>query len=260
MTSPMTDILGSVESPPKYAEVQKQIRRFILSKSLRPGDRLPTESQIATAIGVSRTAVREGLRSLEALGIIEARQGDGRYVRAFNFDAVLDDLLYCLVFEAQPVVEALQVREALEVGFIERAAKLLTEEDLRDLRENVARMRERALRHEAFFIDEDMSFHRILFRRLGNTILLRILSYFWALFCRLLDHPSLCPQDPMAIVRIHEEILAAVEARSDKRARDALTAHFAEVHARLSRVAGVMRSSQPAVSSSPTSLEKEEAQ
>jgi DNA-binding FadR family transcriptional regulator len=192
------EVLGTVPSTPKFAEVQKQIRRFILNKSLRPGDRLPTEGQIASAIGVSRTAVREGLRSLEALGIIEARQGDGRYVRAFNFDAVLDDLLYCLVFEAHPVLEALQVREALEVWFIDRAIELLTDEDLKNLRENVGRMRERALQDEAFFVDEDMDFHRILFSRLGNTVLLRILSYFWALFRGLLDRPSLRPRDPMS--------------------------------------------------------------
>ncbi len=229
------NMLQALPSSLKHTEVQKQIRRFILSNELKPGNRLPTEAQIASSIGVSRTAVREGLRSLEALGIIEVRQGDGRYVRAFNFDAILDDLLYSLVFEVHPVLEALEVRQALEVAFIERAVQSLTLEDLQELRKNVARMRERAERHEVFFLDEDMAFHQILFSRLGNQILLKVLSYFWALFRNLLDQPLLRPQSPMAIVKMHNDILVAVEARDGSRARDALVAHFAEVEERYSR-------------------------
>jgi len=59
--------LKTLSSSLKHSEVQKQIRKFIRSNDLRPGNRLPTEAQIASRIGVSRTAVREGLRSLEAL-------------------------------------------------------------------------------------------------------------------------------------------------------------------------------------------------
>jgi DNA-binding FadR family transcriptional regulator len=232
---PQAYTLKTLSSSLKHSEVQKQIRKFILSNDLRPGNRLPTEAQIASRIGVSRTAVREGLRSLEALGIIEVRHGNGRYVRAFNFDAILDDLLYSLVFEARPVLEALEVRRALEVAFIERAVQTLTSDDLQELRRNVARMRERAERREAFFLDEDMAFHQILFSRLGNQVLLKVLSYFWALFRNLLDQPSLRPRSPMAIVAMHDDILVAVEARDKARARAALVAHFDEVGERYAR-------------------------
>jgi DNA-binding FadR family transcriptional regulator len=242
MTSNNT--LQALPSSLKHTEVQKQIRRFILSNNLKPGNRLPTEAQIASGIGVSRTAVREGLRSLEALGIIDVRQGDGRYVRAFNFDAILDDLLYSLVFEVRPVLEALEVRQALEVAFIERAVQSLTPVDLQDLRKNVVRMRERAGRHEAFFLDEDMAFHQILFSRLGNQILLKVLSYFWTLFRNLLDQPLLRPQSPTAIVKMHEDILIAVEARDGSRARGALVAHFAEVGERYRRAFEEMQRSE----------------
>jgi DNA-binding FadR family transcriptional regulator len=227
--------LETLTSPLKHAEVQKQIRKFILRNGLRPGSRLPSEAQIASSIKVSRTAVREALRSLEAVGIIEVRHGDGRYVRTFNFDAIVDDLLHSLIFEIRPVLEALDVRQALEVAFIERAVETLTEDDLRELRTNVLRMRERAEHHEAFFLDEDMAFHRILFSRLGNQVLLKVLSYFWALFRNLLDQPSLRPEVPMAVVNAHDDILRAVEARDPLRARTALVAHFEEVETRYRR-------------------------
>jgi DNA-binding FadR family transcriptional regulator len=239
--------LQTLSSSLKHTEVQRQIRKFILGNNLRPGNRLPTEAQIASSIGVSRTAVREGLRSLEALGIIEVRHGNGRYVRAFNFDAIVDDLLYSLVFELRPVLEALEVRQALEVAFIERAVQTLTPEDLQELRKNVARMRERAERHEMFFLDEDMAFHQILFSRLGNQILLRVLGYFWALFRNLLDKPSLRPQSPMSIVKMHEDILIAVEARDETRARHALVAHFSEVGERYRRAFERMERSETRV-------------
>src|SRR5579871_1141095 len=217
----------------KYAEVQRLIRSFIASNKLRDGERLPTEEQIATALGVSRTAVREGLRSLEALGLIEARQGDGRYVRALNFDTIFDELVSSLAYDVPPVIDALDVRRVLEMGFIEQAMGLLTPEDLQALRDTVAEMRRHVEHDDPFFIDEDILFHRILFGRLGNATLLKMLTYFWALFRSLLDRDAIRHKDPMAVVRMHESILHAVEVKDPHAARTMLAAHFADVEARL---------------------------
>jgi len=225
-------LLQAVASPVKHAEVKRQIRRFIVESGLKPGDRLPTEQHIAYAIGVSRTAVREGLRSLEALGVIEARQGDGRYIRAFNFDAILDNLPYSLAVDPHPVRELLEVREALELSFIERAMSLLTADDVEALRLILRTMGEKA-RSQGYFIEEDMSFHRAIFARLGNTVLSKTLNAFWVLLQRLLDQPRLRARDPQQVYERHVEILAAIEAGDAGRAREALRVHFDDIRRRL---------------------------
>jgi DNA-binding FadR family transcriptional regulator len=227
-------ILHAFVPSAKHAEVRRQVRHFILESGLQPGDRLPTEEQIAGAIGVSRTAVREGLRSLEAIGMIEARQGDGRYVRVFNLDALLESLHYSLALDPQPIRDLLEVREALEVAFIDRAMSLLTQADLEHLREIVKAMGEKA-KSQGFFPDEDMAFHRAIFARVGNTVLDKILSAFWGLLRNLIDKPLLRPRNPIQTYERHVEILAVIEARDAERARKALRIHFDDIKERLRR-------------------------
>lgn len=97
--------------PDLQQAIQQQIKRYILDKRLREGDRLPSKEDPAHQLGSSRTAIREALSGLEALGLIEVRHGSGRYVRPFNFSAVLDNLAHCK--QHRSLYDALARREAL---------------------------------------------------------------------------------------------------------------------------------------------------
>ena len=96
--------------------IQDQIKQYITDNRLGAGDLLPPEGQLATDLGVSRGSVREAVKALESLGIVEVRHGDGVRVRAFNFDSVFDLLSYGLVFDPVRAAEVLQIRVWLEVA------------------------------------------------------------------------------------------------------------------------------------------------
>ena len=140
-----------------------RLKEYILANRLQAGDPLPTEAQLADQLGVSRAAVREGLRSLESLGMIYSRRGEGRYVRGFNLDPILENLHYSLLFDTEDPREMIEVREQLEIGFIGAAIAAMDSETLSDLRSLVTEMRQRALSGE-YFLDKDLEFHASIYR------------------------------------------------------------------------------------------------
>jgi DNA-binding FadR family transcriptional regulator len=79
---------------PLYRQAQEQLKLFIARRELRPGDPLPSEGALAEDLGMSRLVLREATKSLEALGIVEARHGEGVFVSAFSFEPILDNLPY----------------------------------------------------------------------------------------------------------------------------------------------------------------------
>src|SRR5579884_1011800 len=113
-------MLQSLRVPPLHDAIQRQLKQYILDRGLQPGARLPTEEQISREIGVSRNVVREALRGLESIGMIEARHGEGRFVREFNFDAILDNLAYAVYFDRHSYDDLMEVRGELEIAFVGR--------------------------------------------------------------------------------------------------------------------------------------------
>jgi DNA-binding FadR family transcriptional regulator len=215
-----------------HLRIQDQIRRYIVHNRLRPGDRLPTEDALAGQLGASRTAVREALRSLEAVGVITTRQGSGRYVGAFDLRALVRGLSYALVFDAASIQELLQVRRALEGSFLGAALRTLDRDALGEMDALVAAMRARATRG-ALFIAEDRAFHLVLFRGLHNRVLNTLLDAFWSLFETSLAEPLRRSTDLLRTVRHHAAIVRALRGGNLARARAALERHFDDVEGRL---------------------------
>ncbi len=114
-----------LRTPALSRAIQDQIKQYITERRLRPGDALPPETQLAADLGVSRGSVREAIKALESLGIVEVRHGNGIFVREFNFDSVLELLSYGLVFDRSKITEILQIRKWLEAAAIGEAVKLI---------------------------------------------------------------------------------------------------------------------------------------
>ena len=102
---------------------------------------------MTSALHVGRTAIRETFRRLEALGIVETRQGFGRVLREFNFDSILDGLSFGLASQTPDIVEILGIRKALDAYYIAEAMPNITIEDIEVLSGIVKRMEERQVRN-----------------------------------------------------------------------------------------------------------------
>ena len=205
---------------------------YILDEGLKPGDRLPSENEMARSLGVSRTAVREAMRGLEATGIIETRHGVGRRVKTFEFGNIADHLAYSLTVDLGSIQDLLDVRRALELAFLPAVIGVVTPEQLAALDEHVAGMRAKAA-IDLPFGAIDMDFHRELFSGVENRVLQELLATFWRLFLGVEEKGGLPPADQVRTAELHAAIVDAVRARNVTRARGVMDEHFRDVERRL---------------------------
>lgn len=147
----------------RHRLIQDRLRSYIAHNRPRVGDKLPSEESLGQSLGVSRTAIREALCGLEAVGIIEARHGVGWIVRPFDFGPILENLSYGLVFQNRSILQITEIRKALDAYFIEPAIENLADGDLESLSAVVERMKERS--DAGLDIErEDHDFHQLLYR------------------------------------------------------------------------------------------------
>lgn len=228
---------------PAHRQAQLAIKQYILDRNLQPGDGLPPESQLAKDIGVSRLSLREGVKSLEAVGILEARQGEGLYVKAFSFDAIFEQLPYSFAIDGQSLRHLLQVRMALEEGLVGMLANRSTPAQLQELDHLCAVMLEKARRGEPFE-EEDREFHHVLYAPLENPFLDRLVAMFWEVFHRLNGNTGVILWHLEQTAHDHQAIVNALRTHDARDITAAMRAHFQQINLRLG-------SENPALTTSP---------
>src|SRR3989339_662690 len=125
----------------KISETALQsIKLYILDNNLKAGDLLPSETELSGTLGIGRASIREAFRSLEALGIIVTAQGKGRYIRDFNYEAMVENLSYNLKIHVDDFRQIIDVRMALEESFLKKSMEILNEDDYRELELLLERM------------------------------------------------------------------------------------------------------------------------
>lgn len=211
--------------------IQDQIKQYITDNRLGSGDLLPPEGQLAADLGVSRGSVREAVKALESLGIVEVRHGDGVRVRAFNFDSTFDLLSYGLIFDPTRITEILQIRIWLEVAAVADAINLISDEALAGITALLDQWEEKAARGEDVS-EEDRKFHRMLYTPLGNESLIGLIDMFWVVYHSLAIQSLGTDHQPVATVTAHRELLAAVKLRDTALAAQRMRTHFRNLEAR----------------------------
>lgn len=215
-----------------FRAAQERLRQYIDDHDLRPGDALPSEAKLAESLGISRISLREATRSLQSLGVIQARSGRGLFVSEFSFRPILEQLPYRVAVGGASLHEVLVVREALEEGLVEMVAKQLTPGDLDDLQAMVDEM-ERLERAGGSLNDIDKAFHARLYLPLENALVSSMIDTFWELFNRLYN--SLPGERAAHPARVHQDIVDAL--RAGVGMSDAMVAHFSYIRHRLEPLA-----------------------
>lgn len=221
----------------RAAEVQEAVKEIILARGLVAGDPLPTEFELMDELSAGRNSVREALKALQAVGIVEIRHGFGMFVGRMTLHGLVDELAFhsrmTLADGCDELGHLMEVRELLESGLVQR----LVEEhaDLTPATEVMAQMAAEA-RAGAVSVETDRRFHEVLYQPLGNPLVIRLLSAFWDVYEQLRDRLGDADESPDDVVRRHRDILDAVTAGDGSRAAAATRAHFDGVRARLDRL------------------------
>ena len=155
-----------------YEVIIEQIEEFFLNGELRLGEKLPSERELASRFGVSRTSVREALQALEIRGSIEIRRGGGSFIKKSEFQLVSDALSSTIIqAEYNLVYEMLELRRALEVESVSLAAQRATSADLEKIHESLEQMAVSGKDVEAG-VQADLHFHLQIVQATHNKLLI----------------------------------------------------------------------------------------
>ncbi|WP_276309644.1 FadR/GntR family transcriptional regulator [Peribacillus acanthi] len=150
-----------------------QIQENYLNGELKPGDKLPTERELASLFNISRTSVREALRKLKIDGFIEIKQGSGSFIKLAHIRKAGDELSSSILdAEINLIYEMLDLRRVLEVECVHLASQKASSEDLARIREALQMMNQ-AKDDEASGLQADISFHLNIVRASHNSIYIK---------------------------------------------------------------------------------------
>ncbi|WP_309238477.1 FadR/GntR family transcriptional regulator [Actinoplanes aureus] len=225
--------------PSRTDEVQQQIKHLILERGLTAGDPMPTELELLEEINVSRNSLREALKALQAVGIVEIRHGFGMYVGTMSLVSLVDELTFhgrmSLQAGRNDLRHLVQIREVLESGLIQQVIRERGTGAAGDELTGVMEQMEAEARAGAVSAETDKRFHELLYQPLGNPLVIQLLAAFWDVYHALHAELDEADETPAEIAARHRRVYDAVRAGDVEESIAALNEHFSGIRRRLSR-------------------------
>jgi len=210
-----------------YQGIVEQIEKLLERGELRPGDQLPPERALAEQFQVSRASVREALRTLELLGVVETRPGGGTFVRQVSPDDLMKPL-QSLIARGHSVRDVIEVRGVVEPALAALAAERIGEEQLAELRQILAEQERKVAAGEPY-IEEDTRFHQVIGDAAHNDLLTTMLSVIWDVLRTSRESWAQTNQRAHASIDAHKRILDALVRRDSGAASAASADHIRAV-------------------------------
>lgn len=218
---------------PAYKLAAQEIKRFIETHGLTVGQSLPPEPALAQQLGISRPSLREGIKALESVGVLQSRHGEGVYVANFSFDSIVDNLPYSMLADRVQLGQLLEVREALEVGMLDKLIDRIPATDVAALRTLAESMMVKAKAGESF-AQEDRQFHATMFACMQNPFLDRLVDLFWRVFQKMAHTlPETSPSSGVQTAKDHLEIVVRIEQKNPMELTAAHMRHFRGINHKL---------------------------
>lgn len=226
----MTSIFKPIRPKKVSEEIAGQIKEMISSGEFTPGEKIPSERDLAATFGVSRPTVREALLALEMMGFVEAHQGGGTYVCSLTDPSSQDPLTLLLKDKSPRVMKTLiEARMGLESWSAFLAAKNASEEEISDMLD-LCRIMEEQASDGGWDVDVDARFHVLITKSTHNALQMHMLNTIYSFF-----HTSIMVALTEfykregytdLLLEQHKAIVDAIAARSPQRARNSMMAHL----------------------------------
>lgn len=217
------------------SHLRDQVKSYILERGLQAGDPLPNEQVLMAELGVGRHPLREAMKALQAVGIIEIRHGYGTYVGAVSLQSLEDGLAFrmsqSMAGDLRDVHNVLEVRQALEVGLADEVVHRFADHDVDELEAIVQQMEAKASRGE-YFPDEDWAFHLALYTPLENALIIDLLSVFWRTFAQVDERLPGARYTPQDAVGWHQDLVRALRSGDPQDFARSMKEHFVGIHTR----------------------------
>ena len=198
-------------------QVYDQMREMILRNVWKPGDRLPSENELAESFGVSRVTIRQALLKMNTFGLIRTRQGEGSFVQEMGVGIKLNELVPSIYLSENAVRDVWEFRMMTEVETVALATKRATAEDIRELWESYERLKDQRDDLEDY-INNDFRFHRMLTTIVGNQLVTQLHYLLRDILKETMRKITLKIGRDNGI-EYHRRIIEAIEARDAEKAR-----------------------------------------
>jgi GntR family transcriptional repressor for pyruvate dehydrogenase complex len=210
-----------------YQKVMEQIRDMIEDGTLKKGDRLPSERELADQLGVSRTSIREAVRALEVIGLIESKQGEGNFISEHPEDGLFQSLSLLFMLRSNNLAEILELRKIVDAGTAALAAENIKTEQLEKLRGIIQQFK---MKDEKANANLDLEFHYTVAEASANYLVLEIYKAVYTLLDQFITGArKRIIEDPMnqdILLDQHEEIFNAIEAHDPIASEKAMKNHL----------------------------------
>jgi GntR family transcriptional repressor for pyruvate dehydrogenase complex len=221
----MTKLLKEVDRQKIFHEIVKQIHHLIKNGSLKTGDKLPPERELASLFKVSRASVREAFRYLESSGLVRARVGDGTYIETTSLESIVEPLAAAITGERKNLAELFEIRKMIEPRLAELAARHITDEQLIELGLLLARQ-ENSINDKKRFTEIDYLFHLNIAIFAGSKVYLKLFKTLSGMINQTRQVFLQEGDRPLKSLEGHKALLKALEGKDEKKARSLMSEHL----------------------------------
>lgn len=217
--------IAPIKSTRIYEEIIRQVKQMIAEGRLTSGDQLPPERELAEKFLVSRTSVREALRALESLGLVEIRPGEGTFIREISVEALVEPLALVMLSQREAVGELFEARRLLEPALAGLAATRATPEEIQEM-ERILDDQAKEIASGRTGLSQDAQFHAAIGVAAHNRAITRIAHAIMDLLTQSREESLNTPGRPERSHQNHRRILQAITRRDPRAAETAMLEHL----------------------------------
>jgi GntR family transcriptional repressor for pyruvate dehydrogenase complex len=224
-------MLKAVEKKKAYEDIVQQIRTLIEEGKLKRNDQLPSERDLSETFRVSRTTVREAIRTLESMKLLQSRQGTGTYVLASSEESLIQPLAAALYNEKDDIRDIFYIRKIIEPHVAELAAENATPQEIEEL-ERILRTQEECIGQGENIIETDSAFHNLMVKATKNRVMERLTIALIDLLKKSREQYLFEDENDKRAIRSlegHQRVLSAVKRGDGEAARKSMLQHLEDI-------------------------------
>ena len=224
-------MLKPVEKKKAYEDIVQQIRTLIEEGKLKRNDHLPSERDLSETFRVSRTTVREAIRTLESMRLLQSRQGNGTYVLASSEEALIQPLASALFKEKDDIFDIFYIRKIIEPHAAQLAAENATPQEIEEM-ERILRKQEECIGHRENIIGTNSDFHNLIVKATKNRVMERLIVALIDLLKKSRENYLMEDENDERVKRSlegHHRVLSAVKNGDCDAARKSMLQHLEDI-------------------------------
>lgn len=211
-------LFTKLKKPLIYEEIIEQVKTMVLNGELKPGDRLPSERTMTEMFGISRMSLREALKSLSVLGLIESHAGEGYYVSK-QYDRGLSSINLMNIYVEDVRCSVLETRLILEPEAVKLATQRISPFQIKELETCVEQMFQALDADDASYREPDERYHHIIFEATHNVVLINMIKTLGQIVVEM-------PSGKERSAREHRQIVEAIKAKDANLAAELMKEHL----------------------------------